>query len=162
MHQVAERIQHAAKKNPSLDTDSYQSLHGLLEFCDLRELQEIIANKTLWLSFEKRFGSKEALKAKFDQLAELRNGIRHSRLFNEVVRKKETPPSCGLSRLCETSWSNPEQVCQTSDWGGGLVPRSLQQPISRRKLAMSRAQVTLRKVDVSTRHVQRGMAQQTL
>ena len=39
-----------------------------------------------WPLFESRFGTKEALAAKFDQLAELRNGIRHSRAVGEVVR----------------------------------------------------------------------------
>ena len=34
------------------------------------------------------FGTKEALNVKFDQLAELRNGIRHSRAISEVIRKE--------------------------------------------------------------------------
>jgi hypothetical protein len=34
------------------------------------------------------FGTKEALIAKFDQLTELRNGIRHSGAINEIVRQE--------------------------------------------------------------------------
>ena len=61
-------------------------LAGKMEYFDLRELQETITSKAPWPKFESRFGTKEALIAKFDQLAELRNGIRHSRAVGEVVR----------------------------------------------------------------------------
>lgn len=44
--------------------------------------------ETPWLKFEARFGTKEALIAKFDQLAELRNCIRHSRTVSEIVKKE--------------------------------------------------------------------------
>src|SRR5436309_12962704 len=45
-------------------------------------------SKTLWPQFEARFAAKEALITKFDQLAELRNSIRHSRAVSEIVRKE--------------------------------------------------------------------------
>jgi hypothetical protein len=83
-----ERIQRAAKKNAALDTERYQTLDGKLEFCDLRELQDTLTGKALWPSFEPRFANKETLNAKFGQLAELRNGIRHSRTVDEVTRKE--------------------------------------------------------------------------
>lgn len=85
---VNERIDRASKKNAAMDADRYKSLTGRLEFFDLRELQDTIINKGLWPKFESRFSTKEALAAKFDQLAELRNGIRHSRTVNEVARKE--------------------------------------------------------------------------
>ncbi len=89
VHQKAlERAQHALRKNAALDADYYQSLAGLLEFCDLRELQDTIVSKALWSNFEPRFGSKGVLIGKFDQLAELRNGIRHSRTVDEITRKE--------------------------------------------------------------------------
>jgi hypothetical protein len=81
-----ERIARATKKNAALDADRYQALAGKLEYFDMRELQDTIAGKAPWSKFEARFGTKEALAAKFDQLAELRNGIRHSRTVSEVVR----------------------------------------------------------------------------
>ena len=59
-----------------------------MEYFDLRELQDIITGKGPWVLFEPRFGTKEALNVKFDQLAELRNGIRHSRAVSEVTRKE--------------------------------------------------------------------------
>lgn len=59
-----------------------------LEYSDLRELQDTITNKNLWGRFADRFANKDALKVKFDQLAELRNGIRHSRTVDDVTRKE--------------------------------------------------------------------------
>ncbi len=88
LQKVDERVARAAKKNASLDSDRLQRLAGKLEYFDLRELQDTITSKGAWLKFEARFGSKEALAAKFDQLAELRNGIRHSRAVSEITRKE--------------------------------------------------------------------------
>lgn len=88
VQRAEERIQRAAKKNAALDTERYQTLEGKLEFCDLRELQDTLTGKTLWPSFELRFANKETLNAKFGQLAELRNGIRHSRTVDEITRKE--------------------------------------------------------------------------
>jgi len=86
LQKVDDRIARAVKKNASLDADSYQRIGGKLEYFDLRELQEALVGKGIWPIVEKRFGSREALVAKFDQIAELRNGIRHSRAVGEVVR----------------------------------------------------------------------------
>ncbi len=84
---IDERIQRAAKKNPALDLDRYQTLSGKLEYADLRELEGTIANKALWPLFQSRFGAKEALASRFSQLAEVRNSIRHSRTVDEITRK---------------------------------------------------------------------------
>ncbi len=88
LQKVDERIQAAAKKNANIELDQYKSLSRRLEYSDLRELQETIFNKNLWQSFESRFANKSKLLVKFDQLAELRNGIRHSRSVDEVTRKE--------------------------------------------------------------------------
>ncbi len=88
IQKVDERITRAAKKNAALDTDHYQTLAGKLEYFDLRELQDTIVSKALWPQFEPRFVNKEALITKFDQLAELRNAIRHSRTVNEITHKE--------------------------------------------------------------------------
>ena len=85
---VDERLQQAVKKNAALDSEHYETLHGLLEFFDLREVQEAIMSKALWTRFESRFGSRGTLETKFGQLADLRNGIRHSRSVHEVTRKE--------------------------------------------------------------------------
>jgi hypothetical protein len=88
LQKVNERVQASAKKNPALDVDHYATMSGKLEFCDLRELQDTISSKALWPEFESRFASKEALAAKFGQLADLRNGLRHSRTVDEITRKE--------------------------------------------------------------------------
>ena len=71
-----------------LDADRYITLTGKLEYFDLSDLKETITGKGLWPQFEARFHTKGVLDIKFDQLAELRNSIRHSRLVGEVVRKE--------------------------------------------------------------------------
>lgn len=85
---VDDRINRASKKNAALGIEHYQTLDGKLEYFDLRELQDAIVSKSTWHLFDARFGSEEALSIKFDQLADLRNGIRHSRDVSEIVRKE--------------------------------------------------------------------------
>jgi hypothetical protein len=84
---VEERLQAAVRKNPALDLGYLQTLAGQLEYFDLREIQDTVTNKALWPVFENRFGTKETLAVRFNQLGELRNGIRHSRTVDEVTRK---------------------------------------------------------------------------
>jgi hypothetical protein len=83
-----QRLQAAARKNPALDLDHYETLPGKLEYADLRELQDVTTSKVLWPLFERTFASKETLGKRFDQLAELRNAIRHSRTVDEITRKE--------------------------------------------------------------------------
>ena len=84
---IEERLQAAAKKNAALDLKHYQKLAGKLEYADLRELQDVILGKSAWPLFESRFANKETVAKRFDQLAELRNGIRHNRAVDEITRK---------------------------------------------------------------------------
>ena len=84
---IDERIEAAAKRNPALDADHYGSLRGKLEYADLRELENIVTNRSLTGMFEPWFPNKEMLIKRFDQVAELRNAIRHSRRVDEVTRK---------------------------------------------------------------------------
>ena len=88
LQKIDERLQAAAKKNAALDLNYYQTLGGRLEYADLREVQDAILSKTNWPLFQARFQNKETLAKRFDQLAELRNGIRHSRTVDEVSRKE--------------------------------------------------------------------------
>lgn len=85
---VGERIQKAARKNPAFEADHYEGLAGKLEYCDMRELQDAMSTKTNWPRFQERFANKDALVAKFGQLAELRNSIRHSRSVDEITQKE--------------------------------------------------------------------------
>jgi len=88
VQKLEERIQKAAKKNAAIDVDNYHELAAKLQFADLRELQVIITSNTTWDQFILRFINKETLNSKFNQLAELRNGIRHSRTVDEIIRKE--------------------------------------------------------------------------
>nr|WP_281720598.1 DUF262 domain-containing protein [Nitrosomonas nitrosa] len=83
-----DRVEKAARKSASFDEEKAASVAGLLEFCDLRELETIMATKSNWGLFEPIFRSKDAMIKKFDQLAELRNGIRHSRTVDEITAKE--------------------------------------------------------------------------
>lgn len=88
LQKVEERLQAAAKKSAALDSERYATLAGKLEYADLRELEGTITSKALWTLFEGRFANKETLIKRFGQLADLRNGIRHSRSVDEITRKE--------------------------------------------------------------------------
>lgn len=85
---AGERIQRAERQNAALDSQRYSTLAGKLEYCDFRELQQILEGKELWSRFESRFATKESLAVKFGQLAGLRNSLRHSRSIDEITRKE--------------------------------------------------------------------------
>ena len=88
LQKTNERIQATVKKNPTMDESFYQTLPGKLEYADIRELQDTITNKMIWTLFQDRFGGKEVLDTRFQQFAELRNSIRHSRTVDEITRKE--------------------------------------------------------------------------
>ena len=88
IQKLDEMISRAAKKNAMVDPENYKNLGDKLEFADLRELQDSITSNSTWSCFAPTFKNKETLNTKFGQLAELRNGIRHSRTVNEVARKE--------------------------------------------------------------------------
>ncbi len=85
---VDDRIEGALKKSPGLDANEMGTLRRKLEYADLREIQDTLTSKALSTRFHSRFPNKELLVKRFDQLAELRNGIRHSRTVDEVARKE--------------------------------------------------------------------------
>ncbi len=83
-----ERIQVSTKKHLSIDINQDDRMKYILDHCDLRELQDTILNKDLWLGFQQQFVNKNTLSIKFNQLSELRNSIRHSRAISEIVQKE--------------------------------------------------------------------------
>jgi hypothetical protein len=85
---VGQRLQAAAKKSAAIDVSDFDDLGAKLDFADLRELQDVILSKSLWPVFDERFRNRETLAKRFDQLAEMRNCIRHSRAVDEVTRKE--------------------------------------------------------------------------
>ncbi len=86
LQKIDERVARELKKNPALDAGRLESLGARLEYADLRELQDAICGKAMWDGFAARFGAKEALGGKFNQLADLRNAIRHSRNTTNITR----------------------------------------------------------------------------
>lgn len=84
---VNERVASARRKLPQRSGDHLGTLAGQLPYFDLRELQDVMLAKPLWPRFEPTFRAKEALAARFGQLAELRNAIRHSRTLSELTIK---------------------------------------------------------------------------
>jgi hypothetical protein len=80
------RLQADARRNAALDVEAFSGVEARLQYSDFRELQDIITNRSLWDDFEHRFRNKASLMTKFDQVANLRNDIRHSRATSEVRR----------------------------------------------------------------------------
>ena len=83
---VDQRINGTAGKSPHFDIEYHRTLRGRLEFADMRELQSIISNKILWTEFEGIFLHKQEVGDRFQQLAALRNIVRHSRTLNDITR----------------------------------------------------------------------------
>jgi hypothetical protein len=85
LQKVRERLTSAGRKLPGSDSD--RSLARQLEYCDLGDLLAIITSPPAWPRFATTFGTKEMLNARFVQLSDLRNAIRHSRPVNAVMIK---------------------------------------------------------------------------
>lgn len=83
---VEPRIVGVLTKHPGTDEAELRSLPRILEYFDLRELQDTITRKSLWPVFAERFGTKEQLVGRFGQLAELRNALRHTRTVEPTTR----------------------------------------------------------------------------
>ena len=86
IQKMNERLNSSVTKSVAIDLEKYKLLRHKIEFCDLRELADSIASKSLWPQFQPRFVNKETFLRKFDQMAELRNGIRHSRTVTDIIR----------------------------------------------------------------------------
>lgn len=80
------RLTSAARRNPTMNEANYQTLAGMLEYADLRELEDTVTSKANWDRFADLFSTKEQLSNRFNQLSGLRNAIRHSRAVDEVTR----------------------------------------------------------------------------
>jgi hypothetical protein len=87
LQKAFDRVRQKARKNPGFEEDRHLTLPSILEYFDLRELQDTIVNKPLWPTFQARFGTPQQLEIRFNQLGELRNSIRHTRSVDEVTSK---------------------------------------------------------------------------
>ena len=90
-HDIVEKCQknidQDIKKLPSLNDGRFDRIEGVIEYFNLRQLQDTITSRALWSYFENRFKSKERLIRRFDQLNDLRNCLAHNRPLNVVVAK---------------------------------------------------------------------------
>ena len=83
---VDQRVRAALRKHPAFNSDRYKTLDTRLEYADLREIEATVTSKSLTPLFRFHFPNKEMVVKRFDQLAELRNAIRHSRTADEITR----------------------------------------------------------------------------
>jgi len=81
------RIKTWLGKNPGEDKTQFLQLRRRMDFFDLQEYKDMITSKPAYPSFEELFGSKGTLEVRFNQLAELRNSLRHSRDVNDATIK---------------------------------------------------------------------------
>lgn len=81
-----ERIELEIRSNPGTDRSQFDSVQKRLAFCDLRGLEQIIVNASLWPHFADAFGTKENVAYRFRQLATFRNADAHLRAIDDVVR----------------------------------------------------------------------------
>ena len=84
---ATDRLRAAHRKQPGNPRPPQRELETQLQYLDLRELQDAITSKQMWTLFESRFGSKGTTGDRFNQLAELRNSLRHSRDVTNIVIK---------------------------------------------------------------------------
>ncbi|MBF0266604.1 MAG: type I restriction endonuclease subunit R, partial [Gammaproteobacteria bacterium] len=87
MKNVQVLVDKAIKKDNTKTESDYETLSSVIEYFDLRELEDLMFNKSLFTQFSDFIGTKETFKIRMNQLAELRNAIRHSRKASEVVLK---------------------------------------------------------------------------
>ncbi|MGB6035997.1 MAG: hypothetical protein WBG42_07000, partial [Cryomorphaceae bacterium] len=81
---VKKRVDSDLKKKPNVTVDDYGNFTKRIEFFDLREYEDTIVSKLNWEKFVSVFNDKNSLSIRFNQLAALRNGIRHSRSVSEI------------------------------------------------------------------------------
>lgn len=83
-----QRIDTALKRDATKKPEDYEPMAKLLEFFDLRELEGVIVSKGCWQRFQDKFRSKQTFQKRLDQLAELRNPLRHDRTLDEVTKRE--------------------------------------------------------------------------
>ena len=84
---VNARVKNWLGKNPGEDKSQFYDLRRKLDFFDMQEYKDVIAAKQNYPSFEELFGKKGTLEIRFNQIAELRNSIRHSRDVTDATIK---------------------------------------------------------------------------
>jgi hypothetical protein len=69
-----------------------------------------VVSKVTWPEFSEIFRSKENLAKRFDQLATLRNGIRHSRAISEITLKEGEAALLWFRQILNAATQGPDAV----------------------------------------------------
>lgn len=85
---VNQKINRERKRNLSVVEENINKGDFWIQFTDLQELQQVITSKQYWQEFEGNFGSKDKLTNEFNDMANLRNAIRHSREADQITKMK--------------------------------------------------------------------------
>ena len=85
---LSQKINRERKRNPNLVETNIEDAGYWMQFSDLQELQRLATSKSYWLKFEKIFVNKEKLTLEFNDVANLRNAVRHSREVDTITRMK--------------------------------------------------------------------------
>ena len=81
---ISQRSKSAQRNDPMI---GLQTLQDKLTFADLREIQDTIVSKRNWALFVGVWKNKNDLEVRFQQFANLRNCLRHSRPIDEITRR---------------------------------------------------------------------------
>jgi hypothetical protein len=100
---INDKLRLLAKKDVAVNMKRYEDLAAKLEFANMRELQDVILAKSLWVHFQTQFANKETLGSKFGMLSELRNAIRHSRPVDEITLKEGEAAILWFDRVLKNS-----------------------------------------------------------
>lgn len=76
------------KRNPSFVDEKINDPFFWMQFTDLQELQQIISAKTYWNLFIDKFVAVDKLTTEFNDIANLRNALRHSREVDQITKMK--------------------------------------------------------------------------
>lgn len=88
LDKISQKLKRERKRNPALVEENIELPAYWLQFLDLQELLQIISSKIHWGVFENQFGSKEKLNIEFNDMANLRNALRHSRELDKITKMK--------------------------------------------------------------------------
>ncbi|MCK0179136.1 DUF262 domain-containing protein [Flavobacteriaceae bacterium S0862] len=83
-----QKINRERKRNPNLVETNIEDASYWMQFSDLQELQRLTTSKAYWPRFEDMFVNKERLTSEFNDVANLRNALRHSREVDTITRMK--------------------------------------------------------------------------
>lgn len=81
---IKETVGKEQKRNPALVNSKINDFEYHMQFLDLRDLETILISKNNWGNVADCFGTKENLGIEFNNLAGLRNPVRHSRKVDDI------------------------------------------------------------------------------